>query len=327
MAQKAPGKSFRKGITLIELFQMFPDEFTAREWFEGIRWPDGERYCPCCGSIDVFPVPNEKPSPYRCKDCRKYFSVKTGAVMHRSKIPLQKWAIAIYLSMSSLKGVSSMKLHRDLGITQKSAWYMGHRIREAFGSEGMPLFQGPVEVDETYFGGVKGNKPKSKRSNQGRGPKGKSVVVGATDRATNKVSAEVVDDVTGETLQGFVKDRAIQGSQVFTADHKNYRGLADAPSDTDPRFSFGYFEHTYVKHSVGEYVDGMAHANGIESFWAMLKRGYHGVYHKMSKKHLQRYVNEFAGHHNLRPMETIYQMQTLAHGMIGKQLSYKELIK
>ena len=189
------------------------------------------------------------------------------------------------------------------------------------------MFEGPVEVDETYVTGLERNKPKSKRSNQGRGPKGKPAVVGAKDRATNKVTAEVVDDVTGETMQGFVKERTAQGSKVYMDDQKSCKDLANAPSDSNTMFSFGYFEHTYVKHSVGEYLEGMTHKNGIESFWSMLKRGYHGVYHKMRRKYLQRYVNEFAGRHNLRPIDTINQMQALAYGMIGKQLSYKELIK
>ncbi len=153
MAQKAPGKAFRKGITIIELAQMFPNEEAARKWFEEIIWPDGLRYCPECGSVDTHECQHAK-MPYRCRDCRKYFSVKTGTVMTGSPVPLLKWLYAIYLDVTSLKGVSSMKLHRDIGVTQKTAWHMQQRIREAFREEG-GLLSGPVEIDETYVGGLK----------------------------------------------------------------------------------------------------------------------------------------------------------------------------
>ena len=150
--KSAPGKSYRKGISLIGLMEMFPDERSARHWMESIRWPDGEKHCPKCGSGRITNVKNEKPQPYRCKDCRRFFSVRIGTVFENSPIPLRKWAVAVFLHATSLKDVSSMKLHRDLNISQPSAWFMAHRIREAFKSEG-DLFAGPVEVDETYMGG------------------------------------------------------------------------------------------------------------------------------------------------------------------------------
>ena len=153
MAQKriAPGKSFRKDISLMELFEMFPDEQSAQEWLAEQRWGDN-RYCPHCGSTGTNINPSQKPMPYHCRDCRKYFSVRTDTVMAESRIPLRKWVIAIYLWATSLKGVSSMKLHRDLSITQKSAWFMAHRLREAWESQG-GVFSGPIEADETYIGG------------------------------------------------------------------------------------------------------------------------------------------------------------------------------
>ena len=142
------GKSFRKGIGLIELIELFPDEDTAREWFEEIRWPEG-RVCPRCRSGRTRAA-SHRYMPYWCTACRSYFSVKVGTVMEASKIPLRKWAIAFYQILTNLKGVSSMKLHRDLGITQTSAWFLGHRIREAMAGDD-PVFSGPVEVDETYI--------------------------------------------------------------------------------------------------------------------------------------------------------------------------------
>ena len=216
---KAPGKSHRVGITMLELAQMFPDEDAARRWFELIIWPDG-RVCPNCGSEDTHEASHAK-MPYRCRGCKRYFSVKTGTVMTQSPIPLVKWAYAIYLDVTSLKGVSSMKLHRDLGITQKTAWFMQQRIREAFATEGpRVLFEGPVEVDETHVGGKAKNMHARERRKRisGRGPVGKTAVVGAKDRATNKVAAQVVDSVDAETLVGFVDDHTDPESMVYTDD-------------------------------------------------------------------------------------------------------------
>ncbi len=183
MARKAPGKAHREGVTVIELMDMFPDEKVATEWFEDVLW-SGERHCGHCGSASTSEVPNAKPMPYWCTDCRSYFSVKTGTAIACSKVPLRKWAIAIYLCLTSLKSVSSMKLRRDIGVSQPTAWFMLHRIREAWATENDGPFDGPVEVDETYIGGRKKNMSKEKRREAfGRGPAGKTMVMGAKDRA------------------------------------------------------------------------------------------------------------------------------------------------
>ena len=316
MAHAAPGRSFRSGLSLIDIMDMFPDEVSATKWFESIMWPTG-RCCGHCGSTETSEVPNAKPMPYWCKDCRSYFSVRTGSAFHRSKVPLRKWAIAVYLELTSLKSVSSMKLHRDIKVTQATAWFMLHRIREAWNS-GPGQFAGPVEADETYFCGNRKNMSNAKRkaladAGAGRGAVGKTAVVGIKDRETKQVRAKVVESTDKPTLQGFVVEHTDPDATVYTDEASASEGLPFKPES--------------VKHSVGEYVRDMAHTNGIESFWAMLKRAHTGTFHKMSPKHLNRYVNEFAGKHNIRDMDTIDQMQHLVAGLVGKRLMYADLIK
>ena len=312
MGQKAPGKSHRKGLSLIELMDRFPSDEVAREWFEKARWPDGP-YCPVCRSYNVQAGIKHKTMTHRCRDCddKIFFSVRVGTLMQGSKIGYRKWALAIYLVTTNLKGVSSMKLHRDIKVTQKTAWYMGHRIRKAFESRG-DFFAGPVEVDETYIGGKEKNKHASEKLNAGRGTVGKTAVVGAKDRETGRIDAEVAAATDGKTLKQFVYSRVEPGAKVFTDEATAYQGLSGV-------------HHKQVKHSAGEYVDGQASTNGLESFWSMLKRGYHGTYHKMSVKHLGRYVDEFAGRHNIREFDTAAQMTWIVRDMRGKRLKYKEL--
>ena len=312
--KKAPGKSDRVGISLMELADMFPDEQAAVKWFEEIYWPE-ERACGHCGSTKTREVPNAKPMPYWCTDCRSYFSVRTGTTLESSRLPLRKWAFATYLYVTSLKSVSSMKLHRDIKVTQKTAWFMLHRLREAWDAADVDKFTGPVEVDETYFGGKRKNMSTAKRKElTGRGPVGKTAVVGAKDRATGRVQARAIQRTDGPTLQGFVHEKASPGATVYTDDARAYLGLRHN------------FQHEAVKHSVGEYVRGMAHTNGIESFWAMLKRSYQGTFHKISPKHLHRYVAEFTARHNLREADTIALMRNVAARMVGRRLMYRELI-
>ena len=227
MAQKAPGKSHRKGISLVELMRKFPDDATAEAWFAQSRWPNGVA-CPHCGSTRVQTGAAHK-MPYRCRDkeCRKRFSVKTSTVMQASNLGYQVWAIALYLCLTSLKSVSSMKLHRALSIRQKSAWFLAHRLRKAFAEQGA-MFSGPVEADETYFGGKRASMSNAKRkalADTGRGPVGKVAVVGIKDRATKQVRAKRVESTDKPTLQGFVIEHTAPGATVYTDEASAYEGV------------------------------------------------------------------------------------------------------
>ena len=220
--------------------------------------------------------------------------------MANSKVPLRKWAIAVYICLTSLKSVSSMKLRRDIQVSQPTAWFMLHRIRQAWSDGPNGDFAGPVEVDESYFGGRR-----KALADTGRGPVGKTAVVGIKDRA------KVTQRVDSESLQGFVKDNTLPGAQVYTDDATAYDSLP--------------FPHESVRHSVSEYVNDMAHTNGVESFWATLKRAHKGTFHKLSPKHLNRYVQEFAAKHNMRDSGTLAQMRDTVARLVGRNLLYRNL--
>jgi len=310
--KRAPGKAYREGISVIELMEMFGTEEAATEWFEDARW-SGNVTCAKCGSERTRRVKSGKPMPWWCGACRSYFSVRTGTPLACSNIPLRKWAVAVYLCLTSLKSISSMKLHRDLGVSQPAAWFMLHRIRQAWAENDPTLFEGPAETDETWVGGIDRNRHKRDRKGY-RNAGGKTPVVGVKDRATNQVRAQVIPETDRLTLRNFVRANVETGATLYTDEAAAYQG------------DWGY-DHEAVKHSVGEYVSGMASTNGVESFWSMLKRAHKGTFHKISPKHLQRYVSEFAGKHNIRESGTLVQMRDTVARLVGHRLLYRDLVR
>ena len=295
--------------TLADFLEYFKDEETCRTHFAGIRFRNGE-YCPHCGHTEIYTFSNGK--RYRCAKCKQDFTIKTGTVFGESKLPLKKWFIAIHLLSTSSKGISSIQLAKQLGVTQKTAWFMDHRIRKAMKQNNGQLF-GTVEVDETFIGGLEKNKHASKRKHAGTGLVGKTAVFGMKSR-DGEIRARVVETVRAQELQNHIHAPVAPGAKVYTDSWVGYNGLS------------GY-AHTVINHSNGVYVQGEAHTNGVESFWALFKRGYVGIYHQMSRKHLQRYVDEFTFRFNRRKtkMQGVFSdiVKTITE---TSQLPYKELI-
>ena len=301
-------KNKDRAISTFEFLSQVPDEAAATAFLERKRWGDTPR-CPRCGTKDVARTPKTAPMPWRCPDCRKYFNVRTGTVMAQTRIPLRKWLYAIYLFHTSRKGVSALQLSRELGLTYKSAWFLGHRIREAMQFPG-PLLDGEVEIDEAYFGGKNKWRHGSKKMPNG-GPK--QVVIGLKQRDTGVVVAFPIGSADRFNLMSTVMGNVEPDCMIYTDGHPGYQNIAAYP-------------HEWVAHSTGEYVRDMAHTNGIESFWSLLKRGYHGTYHYMSFKHLHRYVDEFAHRQSSGPGNGYDIIGDTCNQMQGKRLMYKNLV-
>lgn len=299
-------------ISFYQFFQKFPDEASAQKHFETKRWGESVK-CAHCNSERVTECKDAKPMPYRCKDCRKHFSVRTGTVLASSKVGLHKWLMAIYMLTTARKGIPSTQVARQLGVTQKTAWFLCQRIRETWlSSKDQTDLGDHVQVDEVYLGGKEKNKHESKRRSVHKGPAGKQAVVGIVGEK-GQVVAKPIPNTGGITLKRFIAEHVKPGSTVVTDEYAGYRNLT------------GY-NHKTVNHSVGEYIKDKAHTNGIESFWALLRRGYYGIYHYMSPKHLHRYVNEFSYRHSTSSVSTLDFIDLTISRMIGKRLTYRNLI-
>jgi transposase-like protein len=304
--------------TLLEAARYFTEE-VATAFFVQVRWPNGV-CCPRCGSMNVLYLPNQRRWKCREKHPCAQFSAKVGTIFEDSPLGLDKWFVAIWCITNAKNGISSCELSRALGITQKSTWFMLHRVRHAMHTGSFQKFVGTVESDETFIGGKAKNMHRSRRRERitGTGGAGKAVVHGILERGTgkqkpSKVKATVVPNTKGKTLGPIIREHVEPGSNLYTDSLPSYNALA-----VD-------YAHAAVDHAV-EYVNGLIHTNGLENFWSLFKRCIHGTYVSVDEPHLQRYVDEEVFRFNERKRTDGQRFDAVLPGVIGKRITYKALI-
>ena len=309
MAYMKDEKNFPE--TLQEAIKYFADPDNALNFMTSLRWPDGIPMCPRCGSNKSIFISTRR--LWKCKGCKKQFAIKLGTVMEDSPIGLDKWLCAIWMIANCKNGISSYEIHRALGITQKSAWFLLHRIRLAMKTETFEKLSGPVEVDETYVGGQAINKHKNhKPRGMGRGSSGKTIVMGILDRS-GEVRTKVIPDIKKPTIQNIIKAHVKPGAEVYTDDFTPYRGLSST------------YTHEVINHMAG-YVRGHVHTNSIENFWSLLKRSINGTYVSVMPFHLFRYVDEQAFRFNNRKFKDVDRFIMACSQMSERRLTYNNLI-
>ncbi len=299
--------------TLLEAVRFFSDIDRCNELMVEVKWPDGKIVCPKCGSDRVGKIKTRKILRCNAKGCHKQFSYKVGTIFEDSPIGLDKWFVAVWCLTNAKNGISSYELHRAIGVTQKSAWFMLHRIRLAMQNGSFEKLEGTIESDETFVGGAAKNMHAAKRKEKikGRGPIGKAIVHGVLERG-GKIIAGVVKDQKRSTLQPHVREHVEPGSTVYTDSLPSYVGLDDE------------FTHEMIDHAV-KYVDGDCHTNGIENFWSLLKRCINGTYISVMPWHLSTYVDEEAFRYNERKKDDAGRFEEVMSRVVGRRLTYEEL--
>ena len=310
-------KRIAKTVGLFDLMEKYSTDTKARKYFESLRWGK-EVVCIRCGCFKKITKQKKHPGRYWCGDCRKYFTAFTDTPLEYSKVNPRQWIMAAYILMTARKGVSSLQMSKELSVSQPTAWYILHRLRLACEGK-MEALKGEVEVDETYLGGLDKNRSHSKKQKPGSGSKkDKTAIIGMRERE-GRVKAIPIEDGKGETLKKAVRENVEPGSTIYTDENRGYIHLGNEYG--------GEYKHERVKHSAKEFVNGMAHTNGIESVWALLKRGFNGVYHNWSKKHCRAYVDEFTFRLNEGNCEidTEDRLDSLFKSMVGKTITFREL--